>query len=59
MNSRLDTLLKKFNVDNRWYKGKITQEMLNFECDKKDEILKMEREKADRFLKKALDIKEN
>ena len=28
MNSRLDTLLKKFKLENRWYKDKITEEQL-------------------------------
>ena len=57
MNSRIDTLLSKFELTNRKYNGKyITKE--NLECDYTNayKILEKEREKSMQFLKKALDI---
>ena len=57
MNSRLDTLLSKFKLEDRRYKGKITKKDLK--CDYKEayNILDKERIKSMNFLKKALDIK--
>ena len=56
MNSRIETLLKKFNLQDRKYKGTITKE--NLEHDYKDayKILEEEKDKTMKFLKKALDI---
>ena len=54
MNSRIETLLSKFKLEDRKYKGKITQEMLDVDYKEAYEILKKEREKANNFLKKAL-----
>ena len=59
MNSRLDTLLSKFKLEDRRYKGKITKKDLK--CDYKEayNILDKERIKSMNFLKKALDIKDS
>ena len=56
MNSRLDTLLKKFELEDRWYEGEIKKEQLKTDYTKAYEILEKEREKSMKFLKKALDI---
>lgn len=56
MNSRIETLLKKFNLKNRKFEGKITQENLNHDYREAYEILEKERKKAESFLKKALDL---
>ena len=57
MNSRIDTLVKKFNLKNRKFNNKITEENLNHDYSEAYEILNMERQKANDFLKKALDVK--
>ena len=59
MNSRLDTLLSKFKLEDRRYKGKITKKDLK--CDYKEayKILDKERIKSMNFLRKALDIKDS
>lgn len=59
MNSRLDTLLSKFKLEDRRYKGKITKKDLK--CDYKEayNILDKERIKSMNFLKKALDIRDS
>ena len=59
MNSRLETLLSKFKLEKRKYNEKITQDDLV--CDYKEayKILEKERLKADKFLRKALDIKDS
>ena len=58
MNSRIDTLINKFELKNRIYNGSITKENLNHDYTKAHKILEKEREKSLKFLKKALDIKE-
>lgn len=58
MNSRIETLLRKFNLKNRKFEGKITQENLNHDYREVYEILEKEREKAENFLEKALDLEE-
>lgn len=55
MNSRLETLLNKFKLESRYYKGKITDELLNIEYKDKNDILLEERKKANDFIKKCLD----
>ena len=59
MNTRLDTLLSKFKLEDRRYKGKITKKDLK--CDYKEayNILDKERIKSMNFLKKALDIRDS
>lgn len=56
-NSRIDTLINKFKLEDRKYNGTLTEEVLKCDFSHCEEILKIEREKADKFLKKALDIK--
>lgn len=60
MNSRIDTLISKFNLKNRKYNGeKITEENLNHDYSEAYKILEVEREKSKKFLEKALDIEDN
>lgn len=57
MNSRLDTLLSTFGLENRKFNGKqITKENLNHDYTEAYKILEEERKKSEKFLKKALDI---
>ena len=56
MNSRIETLINKFNLKNRKFEGKITKENLNHDYTEAYKILGQEREKANNFLKKALDL---
>lgn len=56
MNSRIDTLLSKFKLEDRRYKGKIDNEDLLYNYDEAYKILEKEREKSKKFLKKALDL---
>lgn len=57
MNSRLETLLNKFNLNDRWYKGQITKEQLQVDYTEVYKILDKERKKSEDFLKRALDLK--
>lgn len=57
MNSRIETLLEKFQLRNRKFDKKITEENLHHDYTKAYAILEVEREKSIDFLKKALDIK--
>lgn len=56
MNSRLETLINKFKLKNRKFKGKITKENLEHDYTEAYKILEEERKKSEKFLKKALDI---
>lgn len=56
MNSRIDTLLRKFNLEDRRFNGKITDKLLKCDYTDAKKILKIEKEKSNAFLKKALDI---
>lgn len=58
MNSRIETLLQNFKIEDRKFKEKITE--LNMNCDYTEahKILQDERIKSENFLKKALDIEE-
>lgn len=56
MKSRLDTLIKKFELEDRWYEGEIKKEQLKTDYTKAYEILEKERKKSMNFLKRALDI---
>lgn len=58
MNSRLETLIKKFKLKDRKFEGKITEKNLNHDYTEAYKILEEEIKKSDKFLKKALDIKE-
>lgn len=57
MNSRIETLLKKFKLKNRKYTGKITKENLQHDYTEAYKILEKERQKSIEFLEKALDLK--
>lgn len=57
MNSRLDTLLSKFDLENRKFlKKEITSKDLKYDYTNAYKILEKERKKSEEFLKKALDI---
>lgn len=59
MNSRIETLISKFNLKNREFNGKnITKENLEHDYTETYKILEQERIKSETFLKKALDIDE-
>lgn len=58
MNSRIDTLINKFKLENRKYNEKeITKENLNHNYNEAYLILEKEREKCTNFIKNALNIK--
>ena len=59
INSRIDTLLLKFNLQDRYCDLKIADELIKCNYTKANEILIEERRKFTIFLEKALDIKEN
>lgn len=54
MNSRIETLLSKFKLENRKYNGKITQNLLNHDYKEAYKILEKEKVKANTFLENAL-----
>ena len=57
MNSRIDTLLSKFNLKNRKFNGEsITEENLKHDYTEAYKILDIEKEKSRKFLEKALNI---
>lgn len=59
MNSRIETLISKFNLKNREYNGKeITKENLKHDYTEAYKILEEERKKAINFLINALDVEE-
>ena len=58
MNSRIDTLLSKFNLNDRKFNKKIKKEQLKCNYAEAYKILEEERKKSLNFLKKALDITE-
>lgn len=58
MNSRIETLLSKFKLEDRKFKGKITEGLLKCNYTEAKKILEKEREKSMDFLKKSLDIEE-
>ena len=53
MNSRLDTLLSKFEIENRWYKEKINKDLLTADFNV-NRVLEEEREKARTFIGKSM-----
>lgn len=57
MNSRIDTLLSKFNLTNRRFDGKIDSELLSCDYTEAKKILKKEQKKSIEFLENAFDIK--
>lgn len=56
MNSRIETLLNKFELRERKYNGKITKDLLKNNYQKSYEILEIEKQKTNAFLKKALNL---
>ena len=56
MNSRLETLLDKFDLKDRWFSGKLRNEQLKLDYTNTYDILEKERKKANGFLIKALNI---
>ena len=54
MNSRIETLLNKFELEDRKYNGEISSKYLEHNYKKSYDILEKERKKALRFLDKAL-----
>ena len=56
MNSRLENLVKKFNLKNKYYEDKIDEKFLNCDYAYIDTILDIEREKAKKFLLNAFDV---
>lgn len=56
MNSRIDTLLETFCLENRKYGGKLDDSCLECNYVKSYKILETEREKAEKFLKHALNM---
>lgn len=58
MNSRLDTLLSKFGLENRKFNGSISDDLLKCDYSNAKKILEKEKEKSKKFLCKALDIDE-
>lgn len=57
MNSRMDTLINTFKLNDRFYKGSITFENMDYDYIEVNEIIKNKRIEALDFLEKALDIK--
>ena len=55
MYSRIETLLKKFEIENRMFNGKITLDILNNDYKNAHRILNSEREKVYKFIKKAFE----
>lgn len=53
MYSRIETLLEKFEMPNRIFNNKITEDILNSDYSRAYEILKEERIKADEFINNA------
>ena len=54
MHSRIETLFKTFNIENRIFSGKITDEILKADYVEAHKKLKIERQKAKEFLTKSL-----
>lgn len=56
MNSRIETLLSKFHLEDRKFQGKITQQLLTANYKEAKEILEVEKEKSIQFLREALEL---
>lgn len=54
MNSRIETLLKKFKLEDRKYTGKLEEKDLEYDYNETYEIIKKEKEKSKNFLLKSL-----
>ncbi len=58
MNSRIETLINKFELENRKFDGGITEKNLKHDYTNAYKILEKEKEKSYRFLLKALNLEE-
>lgn len=58
MNSRIETLISKFELENRKFDGEITEKNLEHDYTNAYKILEKEKEKSYRFLLKALNLEE-
>lgn len=56
MSTRIDTLINKFKLKNRKFNNSITKDNLNHDYTDAYAILQKEREKANKFIKKSLEI---
>jgi hypothetical protein len=54
MNSRLENLLSKFELESRYCTGQITKELVQCDYSKIDDILNKEKEKANTFLNDSI-----
>jgi hypothetical protein len=54
MNSRIETLLNKFKINDRYFQEKITNELLCCDFEKVDKILEEEKDRMKVFLKNTL-----
>ena len=54
MNSRLETLLNRFKLEDRWYDNKIKEEQLKIDYTETYNILEKERIRAKEFIEKSL-----
>lgn len=54
MNSRIDTLVKKFSLENRKFNGEITNELLECNFNVAHEKLELEKQKSYDYLKQSL-----
>ena len=61
MNSRIETLLSKYNLSDRYIEDKNLERKINDKCDYStlDDKMKYERDMAIKFLKKSLNIEED
>lgn len=57
MNSRIDTLLNKFNMQNRYFNTKISNDILVSNYEEAKEIINIEKKKSIKYIKEALEIK--
>ncbi len=54
MNSRLETLLNKFNLSNRYFKGRISKDLLIIDYSNTYEILDDEKRQVEKYIKKCI-----
>lgn len=57
MNSRIETLLKTFRLEDKLYKGKITEELIKCDYDEVNKKLIDEKKKCKEFINKTLEDK--
>ena len=56
MNSRLETLINKFKLENRYYDTRITKENLEIDYSNINKILTEERKKGKKYIEKVLQV---